>query len=351
MHIFAEKFSMKRLVTAFFTLLVISVSAHCQENGGDGFIDKLYIDTRAIYHQETVSGVYSSTFRADHLNLNVFGHITDKVDFRIRQRLNKQVFDENNIFNATDFVYVNWQATPKWRFLVGKNAVLIGGYEFDAVPIDVYYYSQFCSNLYQGFTLGVSAAYGFAPGQEICFQVCNSPLSLGIENVYSYNLGWIGGFTPHWRTIWTFNLVEDHDKNMISYIALGNHFQWDNLLWDVDLMNRASFAQKRYFGTDYTIITKVIWTVGKWNLCAKGGIERNSAENVDPVTGREYDVIIKPGTGYLYAGAGVEFFPLKSRENLRLHAAYYRDNSFHRNNFDLGITWRVDIIKDRKVKK
>lgn len=339
---------MKRLLTLCSTLLVGALSALAQQKDENTIIDKLYIDTRAIFHEQTLNGEYSSAFRADHLNLNITGHITPNLDFRIRQRLNKKVFDENNIFNATDFVYVNWQATPRWRFLIGKNAVLIGGYEFDAVPIDVYYYSQFCNNIYQGFTLGASAAYSFAPGQELCFQFSNSPLSLGIEDVYSYNLGWMGSFTPHWKTIWTFNLVEDHNKNLISYIALGNHFQWGDFMWDIDLINRASFSQKHYFGTDFTLITKVIWSVGKWNFCAKGGFEKNSAENVDPKTGRAYDVVIAPGTRYIYAGAGIEFFPLRNRNTLRLHAVYYGDNNIERNNFDLGITWRVDIIKERK---
>lgn len=306
-------------------------------------VDRLFIDTRAVFHEETVDGVYSSQFKGEHLNFNMLGKISETVDYRIRQRLNKKVFDENNIFNATDFVYINWKCSDRWHLKVGKDAVLIGGYEYDAVPIDVYYYSRFCENLYQGFTFGVSAGYTFMENQEIAFQVCNSPLSLGIENVYAYNLAWMGQFSSHWKTIWTCNLVEDKDHRMINYIALGNHFVWDSLLIDVDLMNRAGLTQKRFLASDWSVISKIIWSVGKWNICAKGGFEQNDIDNVD-ADGRPYDAVIVPGTGYVYAGAGLEYFPL-GRDNVRFHAVYYRDNDLHRNNFDLGVTWKVDIIR------
>ncbi len=49
------------------------------------------------------------------------------------------------------------------------------------------------------------------------------------------------------------------------------------------------------------------------------------------------------GTEYFYAGAGLEWFPL-SKDNLRLHAVYYRDNSARKNNLEVGVTWRADII-------
>ena len=308
-----------------------------------GGIDKLYIDTRGIFHLQAENGQVGTQFLADHLNLNIRGHINDRIDYRLRQRLNKKVFDENYVFNATDFLYINWQATDRWSFRMGKDAVLIGGYEYDAVPIDVYFYSKFCNSINQGFTFGASTAFNVAEGQTLAFQVCTSPLSYGYQGVYAYNLAWMGRITPIWNTIWTFNMVQDMDGRFINYIALGNHFQWDNFLFDIDFMNRAAFTQKRFFLSDYTFIVKTIWTVGKWNICFKGGYESNAASNVDS-KGRPYDNVIAPGTKYLYAGAGLEYFPLGD-DKVRLHAVYYRDNFISRDNFDVGITWRIDIIK------
>ena len=314
----------------------------CLSASGQAKISSLYTDFRTSFHQYTDDGVYGSQFRGDYLNLNLLGNISPKLDYRIRQQFGKNVFDERNMFNGTDFLYLNWKATERWSFLFGKHAVLIGGYEFDAAPIDVYYYSQFCNNIYQGFTFGASASYRIAENQNLVAQICNSPLSLGLETVYSYNLGWMGQFARWWKTIWTCNFVEDKDRRMVNYIALGNHMQWGGVLFDLDFMNRSGFTQKRFLLSDYTIISKFIWSVGKWNICAKGGYETNDNANVD-AKGIPYDLVIAPDTEYIYYGCGLEWFPL-GRDKLRLHAVYYRDNAANRHNFDLGLTWRVDII-------
>lgn len=318
--------------------LLLGIGASAQPQ-----ISQLYFDTRASFHQEWNQGQYFSQFHGDHFNLNVRGKLTDKLDFRIRQRLNKKVFDERNMFNATDFLYLRWQATPRWAFTVGKNAVLIGGYEFDAVPIDVYYYSNFCNNLYQGFSFGVNIEYAVAPGQNLVFQACNSPLSQGFQNLYAYSCAWMGHVTPWWETIWSVNFVQDEFQRFINYIALGNHMVFGNLAVDFDLMNRAGAGQKRFF-SDFTLISKIIWSVGKWNLCTKFGYEYNADENVDDL-GRALDLAVAPGTRNIYAGCGVEFFPLPNRDRLRLHAVYFKSSSIGVDNFDIGITWRLDIIK------
>ena len=110
-------------------------------------------------------------------------------------------------------------------------------------------------------------------------------------------------------------------------------------------MNRAWFGQPQFFFSDMTIISKFIWEVGAWNICAKAGYEWNDLQNVDS-NGKAYDVVIAPGTEYIYAGCGLEWFPL-GRDNLRLHAVFYGDSDKNRNNFELGLTWRVDVIKKR----
>ena len=328
---------MKNLICCLAALLAAVLPGAAQEK-----VDKLFFDMRTSFHQEVTEGVYTGQLVGEYLNFHILGHLSPTVNYRVRQRLNKKVFDERNMFNATDMMYIGWQATSRWSFTFGKHAVLIGGYEYDAVPIDVYFYSKFCNNLYQGFTFGASAAYTYAEDQSVVAQICNSPLSLGFQNVYAYNLAWCGQFAPWWKTLWSVNLVEDSRKRMINYIALGNHIQSGDILFDLDLMNRAGLGQRRFLFSDISVISKFIWSVGDWNLCAKAGYERNDAENVD-ASGQAYDLVIEPGTTYLYGGCGLEWFPL-GREKLRLHAVYYRDSEMHRNNYELGVTWRVNVI-------
>ena len=304
-------------------------------------VDEISVDARATFHQQTTEGVYDTHFQGDYFNIHIKGHLTDAITFRIRQRMNKKI-DEHNPFNATDFLWINWQATPKWSFTVGKQGILVGGYEFDSPPIEVYYYSAFLSHLYQYYAFGATATYTYAPDQTISFQFAPSPVSPGLQDAYSYNLYWSGRPFKHWKTLWSANIVEDQYHRKMNYIALGNKFPLGDLVVDLDLMNRASFKQKNFF-SDWTVIMKAIWTVGKWNLCTKVGYEENDAANVDE-NGISFDTALPAGNKYLYGGCGVEYFPL-GNDNLRLHAVYFRDNHDHVNNYDIGVTWRFLIYK------
>ena len=304
-------------------------------------VDEISVDARATFHQQTTEGVYDTHFQGDYFNIHIKGHLTDAITFRIRQRMNKKI-DEHNPFNATDFLWINWQATPKWSFTVGKQGILVGGYEFDSPPIEVYYYSAFLSHLNQYYAFGATATYTYAPDQTVSFQFAPSPVSPGLQDAYSYNLYWSGRPFKHWKTLWSANIVEDQYHRKMNYIALGNKFPLGDLVLDLDLMNRASFKQKNFF-SDWTVIMKAIWTVGKWNLCTKVGYEQNDAANVDE-NGISFDTALPAGNQYLYGGCGVEYFPL-GNDNLRLHAVYFRDNHDHVNNYDIGVTWRFLIYK------
>lgn len=305
-------------------------------------VDEVSIDTRATFHQQTTDGVYDSHFQGDHLNLHVKGQLADNLTFRVRQRLNKKI-DEKNPFNATDFLWLRWQATPRWSFTAGKQAIFIGGYEIDSPPIDVYYYGAFSSRLYQYYAFGATATFTPASGQNISAQFCPSPVSPGTQDAYSYNLYWNGHIGKVWKTTWSYNYVEDELHRKMNWIVLGNKFFLGDLVVDMDFINRAAAGQPHFFFTDWTLIGKAIWTIGRWNLCTKVGYERNDAENIAP-DGISYDLVLPAGNDYLYGGCGVEYFPL-GNDLLRLHAVYFRDNHDRVNNFDIGITWRFNIYK------
>jgi hypothetical protein len=305
-------------------------------------VDEIAIDTRGSFLQDWSGSGYNSSFQGEYLNLHIWGHLTDNLSFRVRQRLNKKI-DEQNPFNATDFLWLKWQATSHWSFTAGKHPIMVGGYEIDSAPIDVYYYGAFSNNLYQYYAFGVSATYTPVPGQDISVQFIPSPVSPAKQNAYSYNLYWNGSFTPWWKTTWSYNFVEDERKWKMNWIVLGNKFLMGPLVVDIDFINRASFDQPHFFFTDWTVIGKAILSLGKWNLCTKVGYERNDAANVN-AQGESYDLVLPAGNDYFYYGAGIEFFPLGT-DNLRLHAAWFRDNHDNIHNLSMGITWRFTIYK------
>ena len=326
---------MKRLFTIVLGLLLAAPVAIAQQT----HIDDIWVDTRATFHQQTTDGVYSSNFQGDYFNIHMTGQLADGLTFRIRQRMNKRII-EDNPFNATDFLWLKWQATPKWSFTFGKHPIMVGGYEVDSAPIDVYYYGAFTSRLYQYYAFGVSATFEPVEGQAISAQFSPSPISLGTQDSYSYNLYWNGGFFPHWKTIWSYNLVEDELHRKMNWLVFGNKFPMGKLVVDVDFVDRFSIEQYNLF-SDWSCIVKAILSLGKWNLCTKFGYEYNDIANMGK-DGISYDLVLPAGNDYLYGGFGVEFFPLNN-DNLRIHAAYFRDNHDLVNNFDIGITWRFKI--------
>ncbi len=332
---------MKRIVTTCFAILLGAGFLQAQST----HVDEVSVDARGTFHQETREGVYDSHFQGDYFNLHIIGQLTDNISFRVRQRLNKKI-DDQNPFNATDFLWLKWQATPRWSFTFGKHPILIGGYEIDSAPIDVYYYGAFTNNLFQYYAFGISATYSPAPKQNISIQFIPSPISPVSQNAYSYNLYWNGQIGRIWHTTWSYNYVEDELRRKMNYIALGNKFSFGALVVDVDYINRASFQQKQFFFTDWSLIGKAILTLGKWNLCTKVGYERNDAANID-ADGISYDLTLLAGNDYFYGGAGIEYFPL-GNENLRIHLAYFRDNHDTVNTLDMGITWRFKVYTREK---
>ncbi len=313
-------------------------------------IDEIIIETRTSFHQQLENGVYDSHFQGEYLNLRLAGRLTPDLTFFIRQRFNRKI-DDDNPFSATDHLWLRWQASPKWSFTAGKQPILIGGYEIDSAPIDVYYYGAFSNHLYQYYAFGASVTYAPVPGQGITFQFCPSPISPVTQNAYSYNLYWNGHILPAWKTIWSYNLVEDELHRKMNWVVLGNKFELGPLAVDVDFIDRIGFRQRNPF-SDWSAILKAILTVGKWNLCTKVGYERNDAANVDPDWNPAWnsrvpathvgsmDLVLPAGNNYFYYGAGVEFFPLGG-DRLRLHAVYFGDNHDRIHNFDIGITWRI----------
>ena len=317
-------------------LLLSTLALHAQQ------LDEISIDARASFHQDWTAEGHNTHFQGDYFNLHIKGHLSDNITFRVRQRMNKKI-DDQNPFNATDFLWIRWQPFTHWAVTAGKQPIHVGGYEIDSAPIDVYYYGAFSSGWYQYYAFGITASYLPAEGQTLSFQFCPSPVSPAKQNAYTYNLFWNGHIGSHWLTTWSYNYVEDERKQMMNWIALGNRFLMGPLALDVDFINRAAFGQQRFFFSDWSLIGKAILSLGNWNLCTKVGYERNDAANVN-AAGETYDLILPAGNDYFYAGAGVEYFPL-GNENLRLHAVWFNNSHAHVENFDIGITWRFHIYK------
>ncbi|MDE7149747.1 MAG: hypothetical protein K2O01_04985, partial [Bacteroidales bacterium] len=99
-----------------------------------------------------------SGFTGKFLNFILDGNITDKFSYHFRYRFNK-FNSTQDFFEATDWAYLNYDINRNWRVSAGKQVIVIGGYEYDKAPIDVYFYSDFCNFLPACYEFGISGQY------------------------------------------------------------------------------------------------------------------------------------------------------------------------------------------------
>ena len=198
------------------------------------------------------------------------------------------------------------------------------------------------------FKFGATAGYGITDSDRLSFQVTESPfVTSGNHDMYGFNLRWNGrhGF---FESIYSANLMEYAEDRFISYLALGNKFYFGNMWLEFDFMNRAASHQPFFF-KDCSVMTELSYTKGdSWRIYGKYTYDVNHS-------GTAADLVVMDGTEMNMGGAGLEYFPLKSkRHRLRLHAGcfYYWGKNGNPDNFiqdktlyiSTGVTWDMNIL-------
>ncbi|MGL5262454.1 MAG: porin [Bacteroides sp.] len=145
-----------------------------------------------------------ASFKADQLMLGIYGHITDKLSYNYRHRLNYhgKAFSTENLNNSIDYAYIRYDFDEKFGIVAGRHAVLVGGFEYQQYPIEVYDYSGISNNL-TSYLTGLSLYYKPSAHQEFIAQVVNNrtgsmeesygALSADIQKPTAplhYGLGW-----------------------------------------------------------------------------------------------------------------------------------------------------------------
>ncbi len=343
---------MKKLtfLIAALTLATTALSAQNDE------IIRLGLETRLDYTQEYLQGDKingNSGFKGKYLNIRMDGNITDGLSYSYRQRLNKPNKDAS-FFDATDWIHVTYTRN-NWSVSAGKQVVGIGGFEYDGAPIDLYFCSEYWNNI-PCYQIGFSGAYTTNDGSDkFMLQFCESPFrrnaaNLNNEEMFAYNAMWYGSH-DFYSSIWSVNMIEYLPGKFINYIALGNKFTFGNFHMDLDIMNRAVSA-KNLFGRDMSFMFKFQWSPAeRFNIFAKFTHDFNNEDEIG-------DWSVTPGTSVTRVGGGLEFFPLKSTRNLRLHLNYCYTDGVNgspagalrprQNIVDAGITWKMNMLKIKR---
>ena len=153
-------------------------------------------------------------------------------------------------------------------------------------------------------------------------------------------------------TMYSVNMIEYLPGRFINYIALGNQFSFGDCRLQLDFMNRAT-DMKDIIGKDMSIMTEFQWKAcDRLNVIAKFTYDINR-------TGSIGDLCVAPGTDIYRAGATLEYFPIKTYKDLRMHLSCCHTNGKSPESavlrpkqtiVDAGITWKVGLlnIKNRK---
>ena len=323
-------------------------------------IFRLGVESRFDYLNEAIDGdeVYgASGFKVRYFNLRMDGQIAPKFTYSWRQRFSRPNTD-GSFVNNTDWMHLTYKATENWSLSAGKQVVMIGGWEYDRAPIEIYYCSEYWNNV-NCFQLGASATYTTDKGNEsLTFQICQSPYGPNAINtlkddLYAYNLYYMGSHGCY-TALHSVNFSEYKKGQFDAYVVLGNRFKSGDTTLELDIMNRGTSAKELLF-QNFSIMAELSHMVAqRVNLFAKVTYDKAGK---DAVSG----LFVYPNTELTRFGGGVEYYPMGHLGNrdVRLHAAYVYNTGKNGNLggvakdkgsfFTFGITWKIDALQGLKA--
>lgn len=218
------------------------------EKKNDAF--NVYINYAASF-QETDNGTeWGSAFKNRQARLEFMGHLTDKISYRFRHRLNSgnNAQSEDNFAAATDVLWVGYQFNEKLGVHAGKVCQYWGGFEYDENPMYIYQFSDMGNNI-DIFKAGVNVSYRPVATQELTLSITDAYSNKFAEEygegAYSleadgtkrlleasnhpltYIFGWNGNFFgDKLQTRWCIAGCSSSDRNSTCHACSGISTTW-----------------------------------------------------------------------------------------------------------------------------
>ncbi len=339
-------------VLALFVVLFSATTASAQQGTEDvNDIFRLGVEARFDYLNEALAGKQNdaaSGFKVRYVNLRMDGQILPNFTYSWRQRFSK-VNSASDFVNNMDWFHLTYKPSKNLAISAGKQVVMIGGWEYDRAPIDIYFCSEYWNNV-NCFQLGASVAYTTNEGNDtLTFQVCQSPYDAPNTDYYAYNLYWSGshGF---YTALHSLNFSQYAPGKYDAYLVLGNQFKFGDATIQLDFMNRGTSLDE-FLLKNFSIMGEASYMIAKRvNVFAKYTYDTAGE-------GYASGLFVYPNTKISRVGGGVEYYPFghKGNRDVRLHAAYvynFGDNTNPAGTalnkgsfFTAGLTWRIDIMK------
>ena len=294
------------------------------------YIPAVSLGMRAGYAQDFAEK--AGRFCGDGIYLDINGKISPSFSYSMNQTIASRYVDDISGFNGTNWLKLTYEIGD-FAISAGKDAILVGSFEYDTEDIDSYYeFNSMFYNMIYCWQWGASAAYYPSDSHEIIRQAANSPFSYGEPNLFAYAAAW-RGYWDCFESYWTANLWQYSKGEYVKSINFGNRFYLGDFTVDLEYMTRAQ-AIKGLFTNDFTTLISPSY---EWNWGRAFGkfCFEHTGENLP------YELAYDVGNYMLY-GAGLELFPLKENKSLRAHAVWVADN-YGKNTLNIGLTWIIDI--------
>ncbi len=329
---------MKRLIITL-SLAILPLLSSAQDD-----FDRLKIDAEVRVDHTSELG-----FTGNSLNLAIEGRLAADLTFHFKHRFNKANTLKRN-FDATDWAYLDFKLDDRWTLSAGKQVVCLGGMEYHTSPVDMYFHSIFWSDM-PCYKFGASLSYLFGSDKDLLtFQVCQSPY--GLENkTYAYNLLLEN---THDRYIGKHSIgaMEYVHGQFFGILATGNEFRSDKLAIQADATLRYG-SDHCDLVSDFTLGGKISYELDRGlNAFLKTVYDRNGSLS-------DLDTVIRRETQVFAEGLGLEFYPERFHDNLRLHIVFHhRHGSYtydlgdtlqttelNENIFNIGLTWKFNFVR------
>lgn len=320
---------------------------------------KIHFDFRGDWHstfddrpasERELDGAdaYKSAFEGKYLQFYLDGNITDGLSYHYRQRLNR-LNGIDNLFKSIDKAYMQYDFKSGWNVAAGKFPMAIGGWEYDAAPIDVFFATEFWNQVYC-FQLGIRGGYKFADGRNsLVAEIANSPFNpveKGMaNNMYAYSLLWYGDYNV-FQSSYSVNVMEIKDGTYIGQVVLGNRFLAGPMTIELDWTQR--FHENNNLMGDFSGVLNVKGNIHDWvNIFGKVDYDQNRT-NIFYGVSKDEPYWINYNDQILTYGVGVEVFPIKKQKFFRLHTYWYqtlnlgkdywKDYDLKRHHLSIGLT-------------
>ena len=294
------------------------------------YIPDISVDMRGGYVQDFAEN--AGRFCGDGLFLNVDGKISDSFSYSWNQSIAPSYGEFNSGFAETNWLLLTYEVGD-FSFSAGKDALLVGSFEYNANTIDSYFdMNSMFYNMFDCWQFGFSAAWYPAEDQAIIAQIANSPFAYDESGLFSYSAAWQGTW-DFYESYWTANLWEFETGKFTKALNFGNRFHISDFTVDLEYMTR-THKLKGLLTDDFTVLVAPSYEWNWGRAFAKYGFE-HVTENLP------YELAYDSGD-YMFYGAGLEFFPLKENKNVRFHAAMM-GHTIGISTLDIGLTWKMDV--------